>query len=69
MDQINLFRQNIGKEFKVKGFTGLSGSFDKILSVDNDGTVRGEFIEAHVDDCRLKQEQPEHLKKTFTLQP
>jgi hypothetical protein len=63
MTQIEIFKNNIGKPFKIKGFTGLSGSFDKILSVDNKGIVKGEFIEAHVDDCRLKEQQPEQLKR------
>ena len=45
--------QNIGQPFKV---IGLGMSFDIIRKVDQDGTVHGDFTEAHCSDCRLKQE-------------
>lgn len=55
----------IGQPFKWKFATGdgLAAKFDIIRSVDPDGTIHGDFIEAHCEDCRFKQEQPEHLKK------
>jgi hypothetical protein len=56
--------QNIGKPFKVAEFnSGLLGSFDTIISVDGDGNIYGDFIIAHCQDCRLKQEQPKQLNK------
>lgn len=65
MDSLNLFQNSIGQHFKVVGFTGgLVGGFDRIVRVDEvTGIVIGEIIEAHHLDCRLKREQPEHLKK------
>lgn len=55
---------NIGQPFKIIGFTGMIGRFDTIRRVDPDGTIHGDFLEAHCDDCRFKEEQPAHLKKT-----
>lgn len=52
---------NIGQQFKLNFLTGTR--FDTIRRVDQDGTVHGDFIEAPADSCRLKQAQPEHLKK------
>lgn len=51
---------NIGQPFKVIGLSGTR--FDTIIRVDLDGTIHGDFIEAHCEDCRLKEEQPDHLK-------
>jgi hypothetical protein len=52
--------QGIGKPFKVL-LPGVKA--DIIRNVDMDGTVHGDFLEAHCWDCRLIGEQPEHLKK------
>ena len=58
---------NIGKPFKMIGFTGgLMSEFDTIIRVDADGTIHGNYIEAHCDDCRLKQAQPEQLRRRLT---
>jgi hypothetical protein len=54
-------RASIGQEFKVIGLTGMR--FDTIRKVEADGTIHGDFTEAKADDCRLKQDQPDHLKK------
>lgn len=55
---------NIGQPFRWKeGGTGICGKFDIIKKVTENGMVCGEFLRAHHDDCRLKQEQPDHLKK------
>lgn len=55
---------NIGKEFKVIDFTsGLLARFDILREVREDFTLVGDWIEAPVWMCRLKNEQPEHLKK------
>ena len=49
-----------GKEFKLL----IAGArFDIIREVKPDGTIIGDFTEAHCNDCRLKLDQPEHLKK------
>lgn len=57
-------KDSIGLPFKVTAFTsGALAQFDTIIRVDSDGTIHGDFIEAHCDDCRLKQDQPDHLKK------
>jgi hypothetical protein len=54
---------NIGKPFKcIDGGNGLAGKFDTIKKVVN-GWIYGEFMAAPAEDCRLKQEQPEHLKQ------
>lgn len=53
---------NIGQQFKVTTLIGMR--FDTIRSVSDDGTITGDFMEAYCEDCRLKQPQPEHLKKT-----
>lgn len=50
---------NIGQPFKVIGFPT---KFDTIRKVDQDGTIHGDFIEAHCNDCRFKEKQPDHLK-------
>ena len=61
---IQTARQNVGKPFKIiDSGTGLIGKFDTILSVEEDGTIHGNFIEANCTDCRLKLEQPEALKR------
>lgn len=55
---------NIGMPFKVTAFTsGILSHFDTIIRVDIDGTIHGHFIEAHCEDCRLKLDQPDHLKR------
>jgi hypothetical protein len=54
-------KSSMGKEFKIMDMAGLK--FDTIRFVDNDGTIHGDFIEAHCSDCRLKMEQPTQLKK------
>jgi hypothetical protein len=55
--------ENIGRQFRIIGFGGLCGKFDTILAVDENGWIIGNFIEAPAEDCRLKQTQPEQLKK------
>lgn len=56
---------SIGKEFKVIDFTsGLLARFDILREVTKDGILIGDFIEAPVFMCRLKNEQPEQLKKS-----
>lgn len=52
---------NIGQPFKPM-ITGTR--FDTIRKVDPDGTIHGDFTESNCNDCRLKQEQPLHLKKS-----
>ena len=53
---------NIGQPFKwIYGGSGALGKFDTIRKVEDD-TIHGDFLEAHHDDCRLKLDQPEHLK-------
>jgi hypothetical protein len=57
-------KANIGKPFKWLGAaSGAAAQFDVIKGVSKDGTVYGDWLAAHHDDCRLKQDQPEHLKK------
>lgn len=57
-------KENIGQPFKwIYGGNGVLGKFDTIREIDKDGTIHGDFLEAHHDDCRFKQEQPDHLKK------
>ena len=54
---------NIGQPFKwIDGGTGAAGKWDVIEKVVK-GWIYGDFIAAHVEDCRLKQDQPDHLKK------
>lgn len=56
---------NIGMPFRLIGFTGgILSQFDKIIRVEPNGTIHGNYIEANCEDCRLKQEQPEQLKKS-----
>ncbi len=52
-------RSSIGKPFKWS----LSANWDVIKEATDDGYIIGEFLEAPVDECRLKQPQPEQLKK------
>lgn len=53
---------NIGQPFKLIGFTGMP--WDIVQSVTADGVIEGVFIiSARCEDCRLKQPQPEQLKK------
>lgn len=57
-------KANIGKPFKlnwIKG--GVCSQFDTIISVDDNGEVHGNFLSAPAEDCRLKEAQPDHLKK------
>ena len=57
-------KKSLGKEFKVIGFTGgILGRFDIIRSMDDEGWIHGDNLSAPVEDCRLKEQQPEHLKK------
>jgi hypothetical protein len=57
-------KMNINQPFKLVGFSGLLGSFDKIREVLPDGTIRGDFLEAHCNHCRLKKDQPIQLTKS-----
>jgi hypothetical protein len=50
--------KNIGQPFKWS----LCVKWDVIRSVSDDGYIKGDFIEAPAEDCRLKQEQPIWLK-------
>lgn len=50
---------NIGQPVKY----GSVYKWDTIRSVSADGMITGDFLEAPVEDCRLKQAQPEALKK------
>ncbi len=54
---------NIGQPFKLSWIKGLGGKFDTIREVRKDGWIVGDFWEAPAEDCRLKMEQPEFLKK------
>ena len=56
---------NIGQPFKLTLFTG--AKMDIIKRVKEDGTIIGEFIAAHCEDCRLKEAVPENFKKGLTL--
>lgn len=56
-------KANIGQPFKLNWIKVLSGKFDIIREVDIDGWIIGDFLEAPAQDCRLKAEQPEQLKK------
>lgn len=54
---------NIGKPFKwIPGGTGAAGKFDIIQKIVK-GWVYGDFVAAPLEDCRLKLDQPDHLKK------
>jgi len=58
----------VGKEFKVTALHGgILGSFDIIVSVSDTGIIFGNYTEALCTDCRLKQEQPQQLKKTDNI--
>lgn len=62
-------KHSLGKEFKLAWITGgILGRFDIIRSVDNDGWIQGDHISAPAADCRLKQEQPEQLRKSQQTQ-
>lgn len=50
---------SIGKPFKWT----LCVKWDTIKEITDDDYIIGEFLTAPLVDCRLKQEQPEHLKK------
>lgn len=52
-------KANIGKPFKWT----LSINWDIIRDVTDDGYVIGDYLTAPIEDVRLKQEQPEALKK------
>lgn len=58
-------KNNIGEPFTVKDMPGLG--FDTIRSVDPDGTIHGDFLEASAEDCRLKEKQPEALRRHHEL--
>lgn len=49
---------NIGQPFRWLSYR----RFDIIRKVKSDGTIVGDFIEAHCLQCRLKGDQPEQLK-------
>ena len=53
-------KASIGLPFTLNFTRGVR--FDTIRSVSDDGTVKGDFIEAPADSCRLKLPQPEALK-------
>lgn len=63
---VNEAKQNIGQPFKLNWVKALGGKFDTIREVREDGWIVGDFWEAPAEDCRLKMEQPEHLKKQKT---
>lgn len=50
----------IGQPFKWT----LCIKWDVIKEVTDDGFIIGEFLTAPAEDCRLKQPQPEQLKKS-----
>lgn len=57
-------KDGIGREFRLSMFnSGILGRFDIIRRVKPDGTICGDFIEAHAEDCQFKQEQPLSLQK------
>lgn len=56
---IDTARANIGQPFRWKSYK----RFDIIRKVKDDGYIKGDFIEAPCEDCNLKQNQPEQLKK------
>lgn len=55
-------RAAIGQPFKLNWIKAIGGKFDTIREVREDGWIVGDFWEAPAEDCRLKMEQPEHLK-------
>ena len=57
-------RAAIGQPFKWI----LCAQWDKIIEVSDDGYITGEIVQAPVEECRLKQPQPEHLKRNKELQ-
>jgi len=56
-------QNNIGQPFKLTG-AGMPG-FDIIQSLREDGYIIGNFLDAPAEDCRLKQSQPEQLRKDY----
>lgn len=59
--ELNQAKQSFGQPFIIMGM-GLT-RFDTIRTVSEDGTIEGDMYIAHCSDCRLKEAQPEHLKK------
>jgi len=61
-------QQNIGQPFKVIGlpfhFKG-GTTFDTIRDVTEGGEIIGDFVDALVEDCRLKHEVPKQLQAYF----
>jgi len=55
---IQTAKANIGQPFKY----GSVYKWDTVRQVTDDGYIHGDFIEAPVEDCRLKMAQPEALK-------
>lgn len=54
----------LGQPFKLNWVTsGAAGQFDIIRFVDQTGWVHGDWLAAPAEDCRLKNIQPEQLKK------
>jgi hypothetical protein len=57
-------KDSIGKPFKYR----LIDRWDVIVSVDEkNGFVQGEFVEAPVEDCRLKQAVPPQFQKPIEI--
>lgn len=52
-------KDNIGKPFKYE----LCAHWDIIREVDSNDYIKGDFLWVPPENCRLKQEQPEQLKK------
>jgi hypothetical protein len=52
-------RKNIGKEFKWQ----VTGMWDTIREVSQDGMITGDKTVAPAEQCRLKQDQPDQFKK------
>lgn len=56
----------IGQRFKVDA-PEFSRWTDTIKSVDSQGMVKGNILEAHYSHCRFVNEQPSQLKKEKQL--
>jgi hypothetical protein len=57
-------QQSIGKPFRFVGAKGgILDQWDTVRKIQN-GIVYGEFLICPVQDVRLKQDQPDHLKKS-----
>lgn len=54
-------KRSIGQPFILIGL-GIT-RWDVIRTVSNDGIIEGDLYIASCTDCRVKQEQPEHLRK------